>query len=618
MKISGREFFYQLLHYTIGIGVIIVVLSLPAVAALGKAFRSDFSTVAAAIFLLYLIISLAPEKARNILIFAFIAFLFAIPVSGLWGSGQSEQYLIGGILPFSDARFYYMDARRLLEGGQFITGAGRRPLFAALLASLQWMTGQNLFISLALLVIIISLSTYFAAREVHSSENRVAAGFFLVLVFFYIRFLLGKTMSEMLGLPLGLLAFYFIYRSSMKKCSLHFLLGLLLLTLALNARAGAFFVLPVLVIWSVFAFRDTKGINWRLGFLGILTIAAGFAVNMWIFSSLSQPDNTPFGNFSFTLYGLSRGGQSWTLIYEEHPEIFTLPGNQVYDSVYRMAIENIRSDPGQLIKGIAGSYSIFFSLDDYYGSLCWLGGSNALGLATRLAVYFLMCVGVLVSVKNFKKANHALLLLAFLGIILSVAAIPPRDSNHMRVFAATLPFYAMMPVHGLSFLISKIPLFDKNSPDAAPVSAVAPGILGSLLILLMTIFPVLISKTSDKPMPERVDCPAGQVALSFRLLPGNHINIHDPDSLDYEWVPDLKKDNFTKLTHDLPNWELFPVLTGIQDRQILISDLDLNQMQEILLITDQEKLIQGPGIQTVCATFQAEPDLKQFNVYFSK
>lgn len=618
MKISSKETLYQVIHYTIGIAVIGCVLSLAAAARLGVKFRSDFSTVLIAILFVYLVFSLIPGKIKYILIFSLIAFLFAIPVTGLWGSGQSEQYLIGGIIPFSDARFYYMDARRLLEGAQFVTGAGRRPFFAALLSSFQWMSGQNLYVSLTLLIVIIALTTYFAVREIHSAENAVAAAFFLILTFFYIRFLLGKTMSEMIGLPLGLLAFFFLYRSSTRKRIMDFLCGLFLLTLGLNARAGAFFILPLLVIWGAFTFAQSKRFNWRLAACGTLVVAAGFFINLLVFNQLSKPDNTPFGNFSFTLYGLSRGGQSWTLIYEEHPEISTLTGDEPYSTVYQMAFENIRNNPAELLKGIAGSYTMFFSLDDYYGSLCWFGGSNAIGAAARLVVYLLLGVGLIIALLRFKDPTNSLMLAAFFGIVSSVMFIPPRDANHMRVFAATFPFFAMLPVCGLSFIFSRFSrvakLFTDNSPAVSPI---LPGIISVVLILLMTVVPLVVKGLASKPAPAPLTCPAGLTPLSFRVLPGNFINIHEQGSIGRDWLPDLQKKDFARLAHDLPNWELFPVLTGIEQDQMMISDLNLYTMEEMILIADRDAIKPRDEVQSICASYLQDADLALYNVYIA-
>jgi hypothetical protein len=120
---------------------------------------------------------------------------------------------------------------------------------------------------------------------------------------------------------------------------------------------------------------------------------------------------------------------------------------------------------------------------------------------------------------------------------------------------------------------------------------------------------------SQPPELAQGTCPDGFTSLSFRILPGNHINIYDQGSLNQDWAPDLQKKNFVKLAHDLPNWELFPVLTGIDQGQMLISDLNLNTMKEMILIADLDKIKTGSAVQSVCAVHQDDPDLKLYNVY---
>lgn len=617
MKNTGREIFEGILHYTIGIVVILLLLTVPYAARFGITFRSNFSTLAIVIFLGYLVISLLPGQLKTILILAFTAAIFTLPVTGLWGSGQSEQYIIGGIIPFSDARFYYMDARRLLDGSLFITGAARRPLFAALFTTLQWITGQNMYISLGLLAGLVSLTVYFCVREIHSTRSAAGAVLFLMLVFFYIRFLMGKPMSEMAGLPLGLLAFFFIYRSTREKRLSFFLYGLFLLTLALNARAGAFFILPLLIIWAGFTIPPARKFNWKAGLLSVLVVAAAFAVNLGVFQALSNPDSTPFGNFSFTLYGISRGGQSWTLIYEEHPEILTMPVNKTMDYTYGLALENIRNNPGDLFKGILNSYTMFFSLDDYYGALCWFGGSNIIGTAARGILYFLMAVGVVLSIRKYKDTTLSMLLAAFIGILLSVTLVPPRDSNHMRVYAATFPFFAAMPVIGLSESLALIPLKRKFFSQLKSLDTRVPLYFSLILLVLMLIIPIGLRFTTHKIQISQAECASGLTSISFRLLPGNHIIIREQGSIARDWLPDLQRKNFERLAHDLPNWELFPMLTSIRENQMLISDLNLLDGKEMLLIADEGKIKQTSDIQVVCGIQKPDEELKIYNVYLA-
>jgi len=76
--------------------------------------------------------------------------LFALPLSYLWTSGFSDNFVIGGLVPYKDGRYYYMGADLILHGFPVIDAnqATERPLFPGFLASVLFLTGQNLKISI--------------------------------------------------------------------------------------------------------------------------------------------------------------------------------------------------------------------------------------------------------------------------------------------------------------------------------------------------------------------------------------------------------------------------------------------------------------------------------------
>ncbi len=117
---------------------------------------------------------------------------------------RSEPFIIAGLLPFSDAASYYSDALRVTEGFRFSAFSGRRPLFPALLAVLLAVTGRNLVVSLAILGVLIGLACYLAAREMQRSIGIWPALLFLLVLFLFYRRFAGATMTENLGLPLGI------------------------------------------------------------------------------------------------------------------------------------------------------------------------------------------------------------------------------------------------------------------------------------------------------------------------------------------------------------------------------------------------------------------------------
>ncbi len=462
-----------------------------------------------------------------------------------------------------------------------------------------------------------AISVFFGIREIHATESPFAAGFFLFLLFFYVRFLLGKTMSEMIGLPLGLLAFFFLHRSAREKKAGIFLPGILLLTLALNARAGAFFILPAIILWSGFTFCSNNHINWRLMLFALIVVVLGFSLNFLVFHYVSAPGSTPFGNFSYTLYGITRGGQSWTLIFEEHPEINSLPTSEIYNYVYHISFENIKNHPLDLIKGLIHSYSVFFSLDDYYGSLCWFGSGNLIGDIAKILFYLLMAMGTVIGVKKRSDPRMSLLVAAFMGIVLSISLLPPSDSNRMRAYAATIPFFLAIPVIAVGAISRRVPWINKFFPKIQPPAINTAGIFTLCVLLLMTVFPIGLNSFTKPAEIDRFECAQGLKPIVFRLLPGNHIFIHDQGSLAGNWLPDIQKKDFIRLVHDLPNWELFPVLTGLKENQVLISDLNLIDMDEMILIADRDKIDRNSELQTACGIHQDIEELKVYNVYIA-
>ena len=63
--------------------------------------------------------------------------LLALTLSFLWTSGFSDNFVIGGLLPYKDAKNYFLGANLLLNGC-LIRNAGQalgRPLFSGFLSS---------------------------------------------------------------------------------------------------------------------------------------------------------------------------------------------------------------------------------------------------------------------------------------------------------------------------------------------------------------------------------------------------------------------------------------------------------------------------------------------------
>jgi hypothetical protein len=119
--------------------------------------------------------------------FGLTMLLFALSLSYLWTSGFSDNFLIGGLLPYKDAKNYYLGANLLLHGLP-IRVAGQalgRPLFPGFLSSLLLLTGQNLKVTLAVLVQLAGIGLYLSARQIRQFMGVLAGALYITFMYFY-------------------------------------------------------------------------------------------------------------------------------------------------------------------------------------------------------------------------------------------------------------------------------------------------------------------------------------------------------------------------------------------------------------------------------------------------
>jgi hypothetical protein len=604
--------------FIVGLLITCLFLTVPTPRQFGLAFRYDFLQIMGPLALVVFLLFKLPDKISRFLLLGIISAILVLPVAGLWASGQSEQYLLGGIIPFSDARFYFTDSHRLIAGAEFFTGAARRPLFTTMISSIQWLTGQNLYVTIAILTLTLGYTIYFAVYEFRTREGAIAGTAFLVFLYCYARMLLGKTLSEFAGLPLGLISLVFLIQGIHRKQLKPVLAGLFVLSLGLNARAGAFFILPMIILWAGWYFRESKLFHWKTFFLACGVVALGFIINLAAFDVFSSAESAPFGNFSFTIYGLARGGQGWTQIFTDHPETWDMPTGEQSRYVYSLTLDIIHRKPMNLVNGIIKSYQTFFSLDDYYGSIGWFGDTGITGTIARVGYYVLMIAGLVFCVKDIKKTSRSFLLAAFIGIVLSIPFAPPIDSNRMRVYAATIPFFIAIPSIGLASLVDLIPWKFLKSSSSEPQSLILPYTLSSVLVLMMTVIPLIPFKlASSQPAPQ-LTCSARLKPVSFQILPGNHIRIVEQNAVPQEWVSVIREKTMATRIHNLPNWETYDLFSNVKPGQVIVVDLDLQTNDPMILIAEWDKISARQGIQTVCGQPSTDKMLREYNVYFAE
>jgi hypothetical protein len=104
------------------------------------------------------------------------------------------------------------------------------------------------------------------------------------------------------------------------------------LTIALTARAGAFFILPIIVLWLGINYRNALG--WRKPMVvGITVVVIGMMANLVMVKVVGSPGGVPFSNYSYALYGLASGNKGWGQVMVDYPGVRE-------DEVFGLASEN--------------------------------------------------------------------------------------------------------------------------------------------------------------------------------------------------------------------------------------------------------------------------------------
>ncbi|MEM9544074.1 MAG: hypothetical protein AAGA60_31895, partial [Cyanobacteria bacterium P01_E01_bin.42] len=389
--------------------------------------------------------------------------LFFLALAGVWNSSAHYSSVVGGLLPFSDANGYLNDARSVLEGNNFSAFSSRRPLFPGTLTALLGLTGQNLQVTIAILVAMISTACFCLVRELKDSLGYISSILVISGIFFYYRPYIGSTLTENLGLALGITGFACLWRGATLKNISWAFWGLFVFTLALVARAGAFFALPALIVWGSYFFRDKNRFSFRFLFGGISIILMAFLVNQIFFKVLGSPEGMVFSNFSWTLYGLAKGGQTWAQATIDYP-------GASQQEIYAYAFQEISRNPMGLVIGSLKAWEAFFN--PFTGGLFVFVGEKS-----RILLVILSVLGLVKCFLNPKKGEHLLILFLTIGILASAPFIPVWDAG-VRTYAPTIAISFVLPMLGLNFLFAN-PKFALKKGNKTWILALTLGTLAA-------------------------------------------------------------------------------------------------------------------------------------------
>ncbi len=461
-------------------------------------------------------------EARSKLPFGLLFTLVMVGMTLLsrWSSGFSDNGIIGGLLPYKDGRNYYAGLQMLLNGmliPKTSLQAAWRPLFPGFLSVFAFLSGNRLQWMLILVYGGTAISLYLAVRQVVLSYGTVPGALLATFLLFYLQPFVGFTMSESAGFLFGCIAFVLLWNAAQRAKKGDLLIGMVVLTLALSIRAGPFFMLPMLILWAGWAFRE-KVYSIKTAVLTALSSLVGFIVMNVIYPRLVvEAGGIPFGNFAYTLFGQVRGGTGWHYAIEV---MKTTDPEPILQEALRFFLQH----PLSFFIGAAKSYRDFlFTTDGLFGFiphqdligkflwivgmlLFWIGFFKAMRLAMRLWK---------------SDALFSFLLASLIGVFLSVPFLPPIDGG-TRFYASSTVFILTLTTISLPFSRVHAP-FSESTSLRAGTSTFA---LFSLSLVLITIvFPVLILRSTHPLSVPPLACPDNLEPFVIRIFPDSYIDL---------------------------------------------------------------------------------------------
>lgn len=522
-------------------------LDLPLVS--DRTLETGFLGLAFAVLVLSRFLPVGERQAQGLVftVVAVVAGLFAWKLGALWSAGGGNPYAIGGLLPYNDATGYYDEARYFLENGRLKEmNVGRRPISSILLAALLGLSGLNLQSALALLVALTTAACLVLARAIAWRYGWAAALVFAALLYAYIDTYVGTTLSESAGLTLGSTGLALAWAGAGTRRLPVFALGLGLLTLGLLARAGAFFVLPALLIWATYHFQTTdeqapwyRNFSWRVLFVGAAAIIAAFAFNKSLLMIFAPDDHVVFSNFPWTLYGIAVGGKGWTQVLADHPHIAELPQAQRIAEIYRLTLAAIYDNPFNFVRGVLHQYNEFFFNSGWHK---FIEDKFFRGVVQVSAL-----AGLWVIFKHRRNWQEGFLFAALVGLF---ASVPALADGGPRVYAATQGLTAFVAAVGAVALVTALArrlgrALPPGGGNAQSLVVGAPLAFGLALLGLIAAG-IGLSANFDPTPAATASCPAGQTAIAARLLPGGYVRVVADDSRARSRVPIVRLGDFRR------------------------------------------------------------------------
>lgn len=431
------------------------------------------------------------------------AALTVLPVAGYWLTGRTHPNALGGLIAASDAAGYFNCAHRIISGAQVSGACAMRPYYMATLAGLLGLAQGTAQWALLIQAGIVGAVGGFAAREVWRSHGAIAGLAVFAALFVFASQFTMTMLTENAGLVLGMLAFTLLWRQVESVSPISFFAVMAILTIGLNARAGAFLVVPLLLLWSLLWTEGGPRLRIYRTLAGCAGIGLAIGVNAFLVGQLGGSAVGTHSNFAYVLYGVSVGGARYLQILIDHPELKDLSGDTFTREAYRLAFENILSQPHMLVVGyVRGLAHWLYELFRFVG---WW--------PLRAVFVALWIAGLVASLWPVRKPPSwkILVRVLVLGVALSSPFLTWYGGN--RVFAVTHPVDALLVGIGITALLRLFRHDIENRIVPLPRAGFAAAWSMFVILLPVIALPYMLASPLLEPVAETVECGPGETGM---------------------------------------------------------------------------------------------------------
>jgi hypothetical protein len=207
---------------------------------------------------------------------------------------------------------------------------------------------------------------------------------------------------------------------------------------------------------------------------------------------------------------------------------------------------------------------------------------------------------------------------AVLGVLASVPFVPPTDAYRVRLYAASIVIFGLLPGMGISLVknLFKIKLFSQPNLDFQESNVTASF---SALLISLILCGTLIARASSQTPPtfNAFPCSAGNDKILIRFNAGTSINIIREKELFLDWMPNYHQGLFNRNAHNLADIHLIHYLELLAPQTSIFSSLDyLSNRQALIIISTGLLPSEGTHIG-ICGHWETDPNLKKYDVFFA-